>query len=62
MPKLCGDGCHIICDSCQHYIDEYHDKDNKFSGEGVCNIDNRQVSATDGCNNFECFRIKLNNS
>ena len=58
VAKFCSEDCHIICDFCKHYIDEYHDRENEFAGEGICDIDNHATDASGGCDNFECFRIE----
>ena len=59
--KKCNDSCFAICDFCIHYEDESKKNGSEeFSGYGICNIDNTEVSASDSCEtNFHCFRVHL---
>jgi hypothetical protein len=56
MAKMCENGCHIICDFCIYYKDNY--EDNEFCGEGICTKTNTETSFSGACEEFECFNYR----
>lgn len=58
--KLCGVGCHPICDFCRFYRDYSEDEIDSegYYGAGFCGLHREEVYASSYCDDFECFRLK----
>jgi hypothetical protein len=55
--KLCGEGCHPICDFCSSY-DFNGDEEGSYIDNGYCNFHKTKKDPIDECENFTCRLIR----